>query len=215
MMSHLARLLATQPRNISYLGLKAHGLRLLGRNDEAMALVEELVAEHPHEEQVWVLYGGMLREMGEKAQAIDAFRKAIALRPGSPGAYVSLANLKTFQFSDEDLAAMQQQLALESVRGVERVQLEFALGAAYEYRNEFAASFEHYARGNSLHRSTLYYDPGFVTERGAAYADVVQCAVLCRTSRAGAASRPIRSSSSACPVPARRSWNRCSPVTRR
>ncbi len=165
MMSHLARLLAAQPGAVSYLSLKAHGLRLLGRNDEAMALVDELIAAHPREEQVWVLYGGMLREMGEKARAIDAFRQAIALRPGSPGAYVSLANLKTFRFSDEDLAAMRQQLALDSVRGADRVQLEFALGAACEYRNEFAASFEHYARGNGLHRSTLYYDPGFVTER--------------------------------------------------
>ena len=78
---------------------------------------------------------------------------------------MSLANLKTVRFSDEDLAAMQQQLTLESVRGADRVQLEFALGAAFEYRQEFAASFEHYARGNSLHRSTLYYDPAFVTER--------------------------------------------------
>ena len=165
MMSHLARLLAAQPGNISYLSLKAHGLRLLGRNDEAMALVEQLVAEYPHEEQVWVLYGGMLREVGEKARAIEAFRKAIVLRPGSPGAYVSLANLKTFRFSDEDLGAMRQQLTLDSVRGADRVKLEFALGAACEYRDEFAASFEHYARGNGLHRSTLHYDPAFVTER--------------------------------------------------
>ena len=58
MMEHLARLLATQPGNINYLCLKAHGLRQLGRNNEALALVEELVAANPHEEQVWILYGG-------------------------------------------------------------------------------------------------------------------------------------------------------------
>ncbi|HEY2809299.1 MAG TPA: sulfotransferase [Steroidobacteraceae bacterium] len=165
MMDHVARLLAAQPHNINYLSLKAHGLRQLGRNDEALALVEELITAYPREEQVWILYGTVLREVGEQSRSIEAFRQAIVVRPGSPTGYASLANLKTLRFSDEDLAAMQQQLALVSVRGADRVQLEFALGAAREYRNEFAASFEHYARGNSLHRATLYYDPGFVTER--------------------------------------------------
>jgi tetratricopeptide (TPR) repeat protein len=165
MMDHVARLLAAQPHNINYLSLKAHGFRQLGRNDEALALVEELIATHPREEQVWILYGTVLREVGEQSRAIEAFRQAIAVRPGSPSGYASLANLKTVRFSDEDLAAMQQQLTLDSVKGADRVQLEFALGAAFEYRQEFAASFEHYARGNGLHRSTLYYDPAFVTER--------------------------------------------------
>jgi tetratricopeptide (TPR) repeat protein len=165
MFEHLERLLALRPRDINYLNLKAHGLRQLGRNDDARLLVEQLIAEYPHEEQVWILQGTVMREIGETARAIEAFRHAITVRPGSPAAYASLANLKTFRFSAEDLSAMQQQLALESVRGAERVQLEFAVGAAFEYRGEFATSFEHYARGNSLHRSTQYYDPLFVTER--------------------------------------------------
>jgi predicted Zn-dependent protease len=165
MLVQLARLLAAQPRNLHYLGLKAHGLRILGNNDEAMALVQELIAEYPLEEQVWILYGTVLREIGEQPRAIEAFRQALVVRPGSSSAYASLANLKTFRFSAEDLTAMREQLALDSVRGADRVQLEFALGAAFEHRNEFADSFEHYARGNGLHRSTLFYDPGFVTER--------------------------------------------------
>ncbi len=165
MLVQLARLLAAQPRNLNYLGLKAHGLRILGNNDAAMKLVQELIAEYPLEEQVWILYGTVLREVGEQPRAIEAFRQALIVRPGSSSAYASLANLKTFRFSTEELTAMREQLALDSVRGADRVQLEFALGAAFEHRHEFAQSFEHYARGNSLHRSTLFYDPGFVTER--------------------------------------------------
>ncbi len=165
MMQHLERLLAAQPGDVNYLGLKAHGLRHLGRNEEALALAADLVAKHPDEEQVWVLYGTVLREVGEQARAIEAFRQAIAVRPGSPSAYASLANLKTLRFDDADLDAMQAQLARPSVRDTDRVQLEFALGSAYEYRGDFARSFEHYALGNSLHRASFYYDPGFVTER--------------------------------------------------
>jgi predicted Zn-dependent protease len=165
MMSHLERLLTTHPGNINYLGLKAHGFRQLGRNEEALAVVEALVAEHPDEEQVWILYGTVLREIGQTAQSVEAFRHALAVRAGSPAAYASLANLKTYRFGDEDLQAMQDQLALPGLRGLERVQVEFALGTAWEDRREFAKSFEHYARGNSLQRATIYYDPEFVTER--------------------------------------------------
>ncbi len=165
MMEQLARLLAADPDNLTYKFLEAHGLRLLGRVDESLALVENLTVAYPEEEQVWVAYATVLREIGEPARALDALRRALAVRPGSPTAYASLASLKTFRFGDADLEAMQQQLAQGSVRGTERIQLEFALGAAFEYRSEFAKSFEHYARGNSLHRATLYYDPGFVTEK--------------------------------------------------
>ena len=44
------RLLATEPRNIDYLSLKAQTLRLVGRNDEAVALMEAAVADHPDED---------------------------------------------------------------------------------------------------------------------------------------------------------------------
>jgi cytochrome c-type biogenesis protein CcmH/NrfG len=46
-----------------------------------------------------VLYGHFLREVGRQTQAIDAYRQALKLRPGSGRAYWSLANLKTFQFA--------------------------------------------------------------------------------------------------------------------
>jgi predicted Zn-dependent protease len=165
MLEHLERLLAQHPRSMVYLELKAHGFRQLGRNDDALAIIDGLIAEHPEEEFVWVLYGTVQREMGNRDAAVAAFQKAIAVRPGSPSSYASLASLKTFRFDDHDFKAMREQLALGSINGAERIQLEFALGAAFEYRREFSASFEHYARGNSLYRATIYYDPAFVTEK--------------------------------------------------
>src|ERR1035441_6287553 len=58
---------------------------------------------------------------------------------------------------------MQEQLALGVIRGAERTHLEFALGKALEDEGEFAASFEHYARGNALHRATIGHDAGAMT----------------------------------------------------
>jgi predicted Zn-dependent protease len=163
MLPHIKRLLACDPGNVGYLNLKSQGLRLIGRRDEAVALMEQLLADRPDEEQSLVLYGGLFRELGEPARAIEMFRRALRVRPGSAAAYSSLANLKTYRFDSAELAAMQQQLALPGVRGGDRVYLEFALGKGLEDAGEFAASFEHYARGNRFKRATFYYDAQIMT----------------------------------------------------
>jgi tetratricopeptide (TPR) repeat protein len=152
-----------QPGDIDYLSLKAQALRLVGRNDEAIRLMEEVVAAHPDEDRAWLLRGNLLREVGQQAQAIQMYRRALALRPGSGRAYSSLANLKTFRFDSADRAAMQDELARSAARGVDRTHLEFALGKALEDAGEFAASFEHYARGNALHRATIRHDTNAAT----------------------------------------------------
>jgi tetratricopeptide (TPR) repeat protein len=163
LLPHVERLLACDPGNIDYLNLKAQGLRFVGRTEEAIALMEQLLADHPDEEQSWVLCGGLLRSLGESDRATEMFRRALAVRAGSSSAYSSLANLKTFRFDKADLEAMEQQLALPAVRGTDRIRLEFALGKGLEDAGEYAASFDHYARGNRLQRATFFYDPQIMT----------------------------------------------------
>jgi predicted Zn-dependent protease len=161
-LAHLDRLLGAQPSGTEYLILKSQVLRQLSRTQEALVLLETAVTEQPKDERAWVEYGVVLRELGQGERALEAFRQALVTRPGCPGAYMSLANLKTYRFTATEVEAMRQQLALEGVRS-DRIQLEFALGAALEQRGEFAESFEHYAHGNSLQRATLFYDPQFKT----------------------------------------------------
>jgi len=159
----VARLLAAEPRNIDYLSLKAQALRLVGSSHQAVALMEQAVADHPGEDRAWLLYGHLLREVGQQARAIEMYRRALVVRPGAGRAYSSLANLKTFRFSDADRAAMQEQLARSAPRSADRTHLEFALGKALEDEGQFAASFEHYSRGNALHRATIGHDPDAAT----------------------------------------------------
>jgi tetratricopeptide (TPR) repeat protein len=157
------RLLAVEPRNIDYLSLKAQALRLLGSSHQAVALMEQAVADHPGEDRGWVRYGHLLREVGEQARAIEGYRRALQVRPGSGPAYSSLANLKTFRFSASDRVAMQEQLSHSAPRSTDRIHLEFALGKALEDEGQFEASFQHYSRGNELHRATIRHDPDAVT----------------------------------------------------
>src|SRR5215472_9337055 len=57
MLPHVERLLACDPGNVDYLNLKAQALRFGGRSHEAVALMEQLLADHPDQEQSWVLCG--------------------------------------------------------------------------------------------------------------------------------------------------------------
>src|SRR2546430_1578061 len=52
-------------------------LRLVGRNDEAIALMEGVVATHPDNDQAWVLFGNLLREVGQQTRAIAMYQRAL------------------------------------------------------------------------------------------------------------------------------------------
>jgi tetratricopeptide (TPR) repeat protein len=159
----IERLLAAQPRNPKYIALKALAIRLVGGGSEALSLMERVVAEHPEDAQGWLVYGNLLREMGEQARSIEAYRQSIVAQPGFGEGYWALANLKTFRFTDEDIASMQVELARAPAFGSGRKHLEFALGKALEDAARFEESFEHYARGNEQQRYTLDYDPAVST----------------------------------------------------
>src|SRR5207245_4574212 len=65
MLPHLERLLASEPGNIDYLNLKAQGLRFIGRNDEAVALMEGVVGAQPDAERSRTICGRLLRVIWE------------------------------------------------------------------------------------------------------------------------------------------------------
>jgi predicted Zn-dependent protease len=162
-LAHIERLLAADPKNPKYLALKALSMRFVGRGAESISLMEHVVAEHPEDAQGWLVYGNLLREMGEQARSIEAYRQSIAAQPGFGEGYWALANLKTFRFTAEDIASMEERLARSPAFGYSRKHFEFALGKAFEDAGRFEASFEHYARGNEQQRYTLEYDPAAST----------------------------------------------------
>ena len=159
----IERLLATDPGNAEYLTLKSQSIRLVGRGAEAIAIMQGVVADHPSDPQQWLVFGNLLREMGEQDRSIEAYRRSLVAHPGFGEGYWALANLKTYRFTDAEIATMQQQLALLPVYASGRKHLEFALGKALEDARQFAASFEHYALGNILQRAALVYDPAAAT----------------------------------------------------
>jgi hypothetical protein len=79
------------------------------------------------------------------------------MKPNFGDAFWSLANLKTYEFTDDELAQMQASEQAASTLLNDRCQLCFALGKAFEDREEFASSFAYYERGNTLMMQQVRY----------------------------------------------------------
>jgi predicted Zn-dependent protease len=164
MLPQLERLLAAEPGNQTYRTYQAIACNLLGRTERALEIFAGLAREFPASEAMWLDYGHTLRAAGRGLDAAAAYRRCLALKPGFASGWVALADLKTFRFTPEDIAAMQAELARTGLPEDERAELEFALGKALEDAGDFGGSFAHYSRGNALRRAPLAYRAESLTE---------------------------------------------------
>lgn len=156
-LQQIERLLASDPANGYYRNLKAASLVGIGEYQQACELFEKLIEERPVHPKVWVSYGNVLRTLGRLNDAIGAYRRSIELQPGLGEPWWSLSNLKTYRFSDADVAAMQVQLSRKEAADEDRWLLHFALGKAFEDSAEYQSSFGHYSQANRLRRAQLRY----------------------------------------------------------
>jgi predicted Zn-dependent protease len=163
MLPLLERLLVLEPHSLSYRTLQSAAYNLLGLNEQSLAVLAQLLREFPADERVWLYYGHALRAAGRNREAIDAYRESTRLAPQFAEAWFSLANLKTFRFNAVDISTMRTQASRPGLRDEASLQFEFALGKAQEDEGEFAASFEHYSRGNALRRAAVPYDAAALT----------------------------------------------------
>ncbi|KKC26894.1 tetratricopeptide repeat-containing sulfotransferase family protein [Sphingomonas sp. SRS2] len=153
------RLLARDPHDRAARNLLAAVLSQLGEHDASIALYEELLAEHDGHPWLWLSHGHGLKTVGRTGEAIAAYRRAVAIRPETGEAWWSLANLKTFRFTDADVTAMRTALANDRLNPEDRAQLDFALGKAHEDRGEDVAAVDHYLSGNAMRRQMVPYHP--------------------------------------------------------
>lgn len=157
------RLLGHEPDNRDY--LKQYGLACIGLGDyePLIGLYETLLAgplESAAEEADLRLWrANALKTAGRQAEAIADYRASLAARPDYGVTWFSLANLKTYRFSDDDIARMRAVESAPTAQDEDRIYLCFALGKALEDRSDYAESWTYYARGNALRRATSRYRP--------------------------------------------------------
>jgi tetratricopeptide (TPR) repeat protein len=160
--AELDKLLLLEPTNRIYRTTYATAYVGLGDHERALRLYRELAADASQTVQASELHLSIahsLKALGRQQEAIDSYRTAATLRPSYGDAYWSLANLKTYRFTAEEISQMRSQEAAQTTAWTDRFHLCFALGKALEDRNEFAESFRYYERGNALKKSGSSYRP--------------------------------------------------------
>lgn len=103
--------------------------------------------------------GHVLKTVGRQEEAIEAYRECIRLRPDNGESYWSLANLKTYRLSGDDIAAMEERIRRDDLTQQSRVNFLFAMAKALEDRGDFDRAWEYYAEGNTTQRMEEKYDP--------------------------------------------------------
>lgn len=158
--------IAARPGVALYRALRAAINLQLGREGQAVEDFAAALALDRDDAHVWHGYGHALRAVGRQADAVDAYRQALARAPALGEVYWSLANLKTWRFESADVDRMETLLFNGELSSEDRCYLHFALGKAKEDDARFVDSFKHYRQGNAARRVTLPYD-------AAAHADFV------------------------------------------
>ena len=141
------------------LALYASACAGIGRNAEAVESYERLLREHPDNPVFPVSLAHVLKADGEFDQAVSLYRKAYQTKPDHGDAYWSLANTKSYEFTEDELARMEALAADPATNESDRIQICFALGDAYEGRGDYERSFGYYRQGNALKQPRTYHRP--------------------------------------------------------
>ena len=120
----------------------------IGNFEEALRVYDKVIAANPDFDQTFVSRGHALKTIGRIDEGIESYRAAYQVRPDYGDAYWSLANLKTYRFTDEEIAQMRAQIERSETPADDRFHLCFALGKALEDREQYEESFACYVKGN-------------------------------------------------------------------
>ncbi len=156
-MEQAALLLKHQPSIPAFRLLYANAAVPVGEFDKALEYYDQLIEDNPDNLRYHMLKGHALKSLGERQRAIQAYQRAAKIKPDHGDAWWSLANVKTYHFEEAEIAQMQRAEADAATESVDRYQLCFALGKSFEDSENYAAAFEHYARGNQLKLAETRY----------------------------------------------------------
>jgi len=155
-------LIEQEPHNPDYRTLLAAACAGCGDHETAILAYQALLNPAPEYAHLHVLLGHSFKAVGRQREAIASYRAASQARPGFGDAYWSLANLKTYRFSEDEITGMHAAIASDDLPPIDQVHLHFALGKTLESCGQYAESWTHYARGNALKCAETCYRPEYV-----------------------------------------------------
>jgi tetratricopeptide (TPR) repeat protein len=126
---------------------------------EAIEAYRKCLALRPAHVGALLGLGHLLKAVGRYDEAVASYDACIRQRPDLGETYWSLANLKTYRFSEETVAEMERRVRGDGLSVQSEVNFLFALGKAHEDRSDFDHAWGYYRAGNAKQRAAVTYDP--------------------------------------------------------
>ena len=127
--------------------------------DKSAEAYAKSVALKPDVPNVLMGQAHVLKTLGDQAEALKSYRAAIKIKPEFGEVYWSMANLKIFQFEEEEVSSMLQQLESDNLTESEEIHFRFALGKAFEDKKNYEQAWHYYHTGNQQQRMTVEHHP--------------------------------------------------------
>ena len=153
--TRLTRIGADNPD--SYL-LMGNAYSAAGRYEDAINSYQKALGLAPEHPGALSGLAHNFKTVGKQDEAIAIYRKCIALNPYFTEPYWSLANLKTFRFTDEEVQSMEKLLQDPDIPDDAQVHLCNALGFQYENQKDYDQAFASFEKCNATKRRLEYYD---------------------------------------------------------
>lgn len=154
-----AEVLRLAPEKAESHMLYASAIGMTGDHEAAIRAYEAALDISPDRAGAMSSIAHHLKTIGRQSDAVASYRRAISVKPDHAEAYWSLANLKTFRFEDQEVAAMLALLERDDLTDEALAQIHNALGLEYEGRQDYDKAFANFARCNVLQRRHESYDP--------------------------------------------------------
>ena len=149
-----------------------HVLQIDAENPEALMILGDIYSKDNRFEQALEQYdlvlhktpdkvsalsqkATALKTLGRQQEAIAIYHQCMQLDAQYGEAAWSLSNLKTYKFSQDEVAHFQTVLGDQSLSKKNIVYFNYALGKAYEHRKDWDAAFACYQAGNNVQKSLV------------------------------------------------------------
>ena len=145
------------PDNLNYQAQKASEIMQNGDHEEAISLLEDILRKNPFNFSTLTSKGHAEKTLGKTDQAIKSYQSAYQIKPDHGEAFFSLANLKTYSFTDNELDNMREQVGRVDLSLRDKAYFHFALAQGCEVNGEYDEAFFHLERGNKIKNDQSLY----------------------------------------------------------
>tara|TARA_B100001029_G_C15063683_1_gene461099 strand:- start:4004 stop:6031 length:2028 start_codon:yes stop_codon:yes gene_type:complete len=145
------------PDNQTYQAQKASEIMQNGDHLEAIKLLDKILKKNPYNFSSFTSKGHAQKTLGQTDQAIESYKSAYKIKPDHGEAFFSLANLKTYSFSSDELKYMRDNVKRVDLSLRDKSYFHFALAQACESIGEFDEAFFHLEKGNKIKNEQSKY----------------------------------------------------------